>query len=223
MTEVLQKSEKTPHNLPKRASYGVSIVKIFVKTDRVVTEPCCTWHIFLTDVTINHENNSQAFDQIQQKCLRIIEVLWKQDVPGGLNLEVADTSWIWWINLLPPLITKRNDGHNDVMIWNPFPHYWNFLKRIQRSPVDCICKEPTMRITNYELWRPVDVVFLNHNGVIISAMASQITGISTVCSTVGSGANQGKHQSSPSLAGNSPVTGKFPAEKASNAENVFIS
>ena len=36
--------------------------------------------------------------------------------------------------------------------------------------------------------------------VAISAMVSQITGFSTVCSTVCSGANQRKHQSSASLA-----------------------
>ena len=34
----------------------------------------------------------------------------------------------------------------------------------------------------------------------MSAMAYQITGISIICSTVGSGADQGKHQSSASLA-----------------------
>ena len=45
-----------------------------------------------------------------------------------------------------------------------------------------------------------------------------------VYSTVCSGADQRKHQSSASLtfAGNSPVTGEFPAQRASNAENVSI-
>ena len=40
----------------------------------------------------------------------------------------------------------------------------------------------------------------HYNGVIMSAMASQTTGVPTVCSTVGSGADQRKHQSSASLA-----------------------
>ena len=44
----------------------------------------------------------------------------------------------------------------------------------------------------------------------MSALASQITGVSIVCSTVGPGADQRKHQSSASLV----------AQKASNAENV---
>ena len=58
---------------------------------------------------------------------------------------------------------------------------------------------------------------LHYNDVIMSAMASQITSITTVYSTVYS---QRKYQSSTSLAfvwGNSPVTGEFPAQMASNA------
>ena len=40
----------------------------------------------------------------------------------------------------------------------------------------------------------------HHSYVIMSATASQITGVSIVCLTVGSGADQRKHQSSASLA-----------------------
>ena len=64
-----------------------------------------------------------------------------------------------------------------------------------------------------------------YNKVIINAMASQITGISIVCTIVGTGPDQRKHQSSASLAfcaGNSPVTGEFPTQKASNVENISI-
>ena len=50
------------------------------------------------------------------------------------------------------------------------------------------------------------------------AMASQITSLTTVYSAVYSGADERKHQSSASLA----VTGEFPAQRASNAENVSI-
>ena len=50
-------------------------------------------------------------------------------------------------------------------------------------------------------------------------MASQITGVSIVYSTVCSGADQRKHQSSASLAF---VWSEFPAQKAINAENVSI-
>ena len=56
----------------------------------------------------------------------------------------------------------------------------------------------------------------------MSTMASRITSLTTVYSTVYSGADQRKHQNSASLEGNSPVTGEFPAQRASNAENVSI-
>ena len=56
----------------------------------------------------------------------------------------------------------------------------------------------------------------------MGAMASQITSLTIVYSTVYSGADQRKHQSSGLCAGNSPVTGEFPAQIASNAENVSI-
>ena len=59
----------------------------------------------------------------------------------------------------------------------------------------------------------------------IKSTASQITGVSMACSTVCSGADQSKHQSSASLAiygGNSPVTGGFPSQKANNAERVSM-
>ena len=59
----------------------------------------------------------------------------------------------------------------------------------------------------------------------MGAMASQITSLAIVYSTVYSGADQRKDQSSVSLAflvGNSPVTGEFPSQMASNPENVSI-
>ena len=72
----------------------------------------------------------------------------------------------------------------------------------------------------------------HYSDVIKSAIASQITGVFIVCSTVSSGADQRKHQSSASLAfvweshwwpENSPHnTSEFPAQKASNAENASI-
>ena len=66
--------------------------------------------------------------------------------------------------------------------------------------------------------------FHHYSDVIMSATASQITNISTVCSAVCSGAHQNKHQSFALLAlceGNLPVTGRFPSQRASNAEKSF--
>ena len=65
----------------------------------------------------------------------------------------------------------------------------------------------------------------HYNGVIIGDIASQITGASVVCSTVCSGTDKRKPQSSASLAlcvGNSPVTAELPAQRTINAENVSI-
>ena len=58
----------------------------------------------------------------------------------------------------------------------------------------------------------------------MSAIASQITSLTIVYSTVYPGADQRKHQSSASLAfeGNSLMTDEFPAQRASNAETVSI-
>ena len=46
----------------------------------------------------------------------------------------------------------------------------------------------------------VKVTWVHYNDVIMSAMTSQITGVSMVCSTVCSDADQRKQQSSASLA-----------------------
>ena len=56
------------------------------------------------------------------------------------------------------------------------------------------------------------------------AMSSQITGVSIVCSSVGSVADQkiSKLRETGLRVGNSPVTGEFPAQRASNVENVSI-
>ena len=56
----------------------------------------------------------------------------------------------------------------------------------------------------------------------MSAMASQIAGVSIVCSTVGLGSDQRKHKISTPLdivRGITPLTGGFLSQKASNTEN----
>ena len=72
---------------------------------------------------------------------------------------------------------------------------------------------------------PMEMKFLSHySDVIMSLMASQITSFTIVYSTVYSGADQkiSKLRVTGLCAGNSPVTGEFPAQSASNAENVSI-
>ena len=53
-------------------------------------------------------------------------------------------------------------------------------------------------------------------------MASQITSLTIVNSTVYSGADQRKHQSPASLAFGRGITGEVPAQMASNTENISI-
>ena len=56
----------------------------------------------------------------------------------------------------------------------------------------------------------------------MGAMAYQITSLTIVNSTVYSGTDQRKHQSSASLAFVRGIHREFPAEMASDAENVYI-
>ena len=64
----------------------------------------------------------------------------------------------------------------------------------------------------------------HYSDVIIGAMASQITSVAIVYSTVYSGRSKktSKLRVTGLCAGNSPATGEFPAQMASNAENVSI-
>ena len=63
--------------------------------------------------------------------------------------------------------------------------------------------------------------YVHYNDVIMSTMASQLTGVPIVCSRRRS-KETSKLRVTGLCAGNSPVTGEFPAQKASNAENVSI-
>ena len=68
-------------------------------------------------------------------------------------------------------------------------------------------------------------MYQDYSDFIMGVVTSPITSLTIVYSTVYSGADQRKHQSSASLAicaGNSPVTGEFPAQMTSNVENVSI-
>ena len=75
-----------------------------------------------------------------------------------------------------------------------------------------------------ELMRNV-LHWLHYSDVIMSAMASQITSLAIVYSTFYS-RRRSKKTSNPRVTGlcegNSPVTGEFPTQRASNAENGSI-
>ena len=64
---------------------------------------------------------------------------------------------------------------------------------------------------------------VHYNDVIMIAMASQITSLTIVYSTVYTGADRADIKAPHHCcAGNPPVTGEFPAQRASNAGNVSI-
>ena len=79
------------------------------------------------------------------------------------------------------------------------------------------------------MWRMIFLLtrvnLAHYNDVIMNTMASQITSLTIVYSGVYSAADKKKTlklRVTGLCAGNSPVTGEFPAQRASNAENVSI-
>ena len=68
------------------------------------------------------------------------------------------------------------------------------------------------------------IKFLHYSDVILRTMGSQITSLTVVYSTIYSGADKKKSKLHVTglCARNSPVTGEFPAQRASYAENVSI-
>ena len=71
-------------------------------------------------------------------------------------------------------------------------------------------------------WYWPSSVPIHYNDVKVNAMASQITSLTSVYSIVYSGAENIKAPRHWPLCGESPGTGEFPAQIASNAENVSI-
>ena len=72
---------------------------------------------------------------------------------------------------------------------------------------------------------PYGVVRMHYTDIIMGTMAPEITSLTVVYSIVYSGADPTKTSKLPVAGlceGNSPVTGEFPAQMASNAENVYI-
>ena len=95
---------------------------------------------------------------------------------------------------------------------------WTMLVSIQRcGPHTC---KDSIYIVMVLSGLPID----HYTDVIMSMMASQITGVSIGYSIVCSDADQRKYQISALLAfvRGIHVTGEFPAERASNEENVSI-
>ena len=112
------------------------------------------------------------------------------------------------------------------MIWTNNIHIHIFLRHQQ---LRSLCPYACCKFRNYAHGLRFVVVWFgigwfNYADIIMTTMTSQITSLTVVYSIVYSDADQGKHQrsGSPAFAGNSPVTGEFPALRASNTKNVAI-
>ena len=104
-------------------------------------------------------------------------------------------------------------NHNDVT--------WE-LSRLQSPASTTIIKTP-------HYWPPfcdrIPLVNGHYNDVIMTAMSSQITSLKIVYSILYSrriSKTTSKLRVTGLCAGKSPVTGEFPAQRATNVENVFI-
>ena len=127
-------------------------------------------------------------------------------------------AWVsGWVNNVKAGDLRRHHAHYDVIVMY-------FAKLLQAQSWANMCPVH-MYTRDWHLNSSTSPkqCSVHYNDVIKSAMASQITSVSTVRSTVGSGPH--KKVKSPrhwSLCGNSPVSCEFPAQKASKAENVNI-
>ena len=117
-------------------------------------------------------------------------------------------------------------AHNEVIKWKHFQRYWPFVRRIHRSPVNSPHKgqwrgalmfsliwawinswannreagDLRRYSTHYDVTVMGCVARFHYNDVIVSVIGSQNTSVSVVYSTVCSGTDQWKHQTSASLA-----------------------
>ena len=116
-------------------------------------------------------------------------------------LNTADIIW-WGIVFLSAKIRKPKTRFGACQVQWDIRGFWHSLKQIRKS-------------TKFMQKSPY-----HYNDVIMSAMASQTTSHNRLFR------HRWKKTSKLSVTGlcegNSPVTGEFPAQRASNAENVFI-
>ena len=98
-------------------------------------------------------------------------------------------------------ISKQNDTKYIHLTW-PIVCRWRFQMYATRPQyLNSLALFITIPNKVYKVYNTLRIICIQHyNDVIMNAVVSQITSVSIVRSTVGSGANQRKHQSSASLA-----------------------
>ena len=109
----------------------------------------------------------------------------------GLKWSSFDIVWLM-------LFFSPNSSTKRVRSRSPKVHYHPFVAEKQSFPSDLVCfcgKSSVLQIYQWCL-----IVYFHYNDVIMGAIASKITSLTIVYSTIYSGADQRKHQSSASLA-----------------------
>ena len=139
---------------------------------------------------------------------------------SSLSLLLVQTQAVRWKAATPDQLTGAHlylDIANVRLLLSCSWECYEWLLIHYNLCIINICK-----LINY----PSCVYFIIHyNNIIMSAMASQITSFTIVYSPVYSRLRSKKTWKlcvTVLCAGNSPVTGEFPAQRASNAENVSI-
>ena len=119
-----------------------------------------------------------------------------------------------------PVIHSKTNLCGEVRVWLLSPEsqnesvLWVWL-------IDILVLYDKNRYPIYGVFNFV-VICTHYGDVVMGTVASQIISLTIVYSTVYSGADQRKHQSFASLAFVRGITGEFPAQMASNEENVSI-
>ena len=143
-----------------------------------------------------------------------------------------------WSYCILALSHRYNDGGGVVKLTYSSINHGDCLQYCTIDPIEFVKKHTVfvcnINIHNVNSARVTAIHCRQTNGycwevhygdVIMSAMASQITSLTIVYSTVYSGADQRKHiklRITGLCEGKSPVTGEFPTKRVSNAENVSI-
>ena len=100
------KPQQTPHISPSRASYGVSIVRIWEKIDRVITATYCMCVILYLLVRLLWATNTYIFVITMYLC-------------GMAGLYVC-TNYLLWMNALVRSLTLSRGSRQ-----------WSFLKKMK--------------------------------------------------------------------------------------------
>ena len=117
---------------PSQESYGVSIVRILEKIDRVITAPNCTQNILWP-----HHN--MIITLMSHEC-HDIQIHW---------------AWLFVQQFVQPNdkgnIRAPHRTHDGVIKWKHLPCYWPFVRGIHRSPVNSPHKGQSHRTLMFTL------------------------------------------------------------------------